>query len=49
MEGFEQGRAGPELGFDKTSRAVVLGSGGECGLYGHTELGLNPLSAAALL
>lgn len=48
MEGFEQGRAGPELDFNETSMAVVLARGGECGLYCHTDLGSNPLSATAL-
>lgn len=48
MEGFEQGRAGPELDFNETSMAVVLARGGECGLYCHPDLGSNPLSATAL-
>lgn len=33
----------------ETGEVVVLGSDGECGLYCHRDLGLNPLSATALL
>ncbi|KAB1273660.1 hypothetical protein Cadr_000012229 [Camelus dromedarius] len=44
MEGSEQGRAGLELDFNKIRMAVVLSGGGECGLYCHTDPGLNSLS-----